>query len=198
MKLFISPGSCSLSPHIVASELGIHLELVKTDLRAKKTETGEDFTKISVKGQVPALELDNGEVLTEGVAIVQYLDSLHPEKGLIPKNGMERFRQLELLNFISTEIHKGYSPLFNPENTEEFKEKVRANLSRKFQLLEEKLTRTSYLMGENFTVADAYLFTCLRWSKNVKLELPGFLSAFVDRVAARSAVAAALKKEGLI
>lgn len=198
MKLYYSPGACSLSPHIVAQELGLTIETVKTDLRSKKTEKGEDFLKISPKGQVPSLQLDNGEVLTEGVAIVQYLASLKPEKKMIP-DGFEKFKQLELLNFVSTEMHKGFSGFFNPDATEGDKDKLRANLAKKFAYLEAPLTKGNFLMGDTFTCADAYLFTVLGWSAYpmVKVSLPKFLQDYHARVAARPAVQAAMKAEGL-
>lgn len=196
MKLYYSAGACSLSPHIVALELGLPLEAVKTDIRGKKTEKGDDFLKISPKGQVPTLQLDNGEILTEGVAIVQYLASLKPEKKMIPE-GFEKFRQLEWLNYISTELHKGYSGFFNPNSTDADKENLRANLARKFAHLEATLTKNTYLMGETFTCADAYLFTVLGWSGYAKVELPKFLQDYHARVATRPAVQAAMKAEGL-
>lgn len=197
MKLYYSAGACSLSPHIVALELGLPLETIKTDVRAKKTEKGDDFFKITPKGQVPALQLDNGEVLTEGVAIVQYLASLKPEMKMIPE-GFAKFRQLEWLNYISAELHKGYSGFFNPSATDADKDNLRANLAKKFVHLEAPLTKGTYLMGDTFTCADAYLFTVLGWSGHVKVELPKHLQDYLARVSARPAVQAAMKAEGLI
>ena len=198
MKLYYSTGTCSLSPHIVALELGLPLEPVKTDIRGKKTEKGEDFFKINPKGQVPTLQLDNGEILTEGVAIVQYLASLKPEKKMIP-DGFAKFHQLEWLNFVTAELHKGYSGFFNPEATDADNDKLRSNLAKKFAYLEAPLTKGTYLMGETFTCADAYLFTVLGWSAYpmVKVELPKFLQDYQARVATRPAVQAAMKAEGL-
>jgi glutathione S-transferase len=198
MKLFYSPGACSLSPHIVFKEAGVPVTLVKTDVRNKTTEAGENFLAITPKGQVPCLQLDNGEVLTEGVAIVQYIASLAPQKELIPTGaGTAKFHQLEWLNFISTELHKGFSPLFSPDTTDEMKAKVKENLARKFNHLEAPLTRSTYLMGETFTAADAYLFTVCSWGKHVNVTLPKFVTAYLERVAARPAVKAALEAEGL-
>lgn len=199
MKLYYSTGACSLSPHIVLKELGLPYKLVKVDMKKKETEDGQDFLKITKKGQVPALQLDSGEVLTEGVAIVQYLQSLVPEKEIIPQGpGLLKYRQLEWLNFITSELHKSWSPLFRPDSSEEEKKKTKANLASKFHHLEEPLTKGPYLMGENFTAADAYLFTVLSWSKFSQVELPAFLTEYLARVASRPAVQAALKDEGLI
>ncbi len=195
MKLYYAPGACSLSPHIVALELGLPVEAVKTDVRNKVLPNGESFLKVNPKGQVPTLQLDNGEILTEGVAIVQYLASLKPEKKMIP-DGFAKFHQLEWLNFISSEVHKGYSPLFR-ENTEEVKIAARSNLTMKFNYLETALTKNTFLMGDTFTCADAYLFTVLSWSGHVKLELPKFIQEYLSRVSARPAVQAAMKAEGL-
>lgn len=195
MKLYYSPGACSLSPHIVALELGLPLDIVKADVRKKVLENGESFLKVNPKGQVPTLQLDNGEILTEGVAIVQYMASLKPEKKMIPE-GFAKFRQLEWLNFVSTELHKGYSPLFR-ESSEEVKDMARANLTAKFNHLEAPLANNNFLMGDTFTCADAYLFTVLSWSGHVKVELPKFLQEYLGRVSARPAVQAALKAEGL-
>lgn len=196
MKLYYATGACSLSPHIVALELGLQLTPIKTDLRKKTLENGEDFLKVSPKGQVPTLQLDNGEILTEGVAIVQYLASLAPEKKLMP-DGFAKFKQLEWLNFVSAELHKSYSGFFDPTSTDEFKNKLRERLAMKFSHLESTLSKNSYLMGDQFTCADAYLFTVLSWSGYAKVELPKFLSDYTARVAARPAVQAAMKSEGL-
>lgn len=199
MKLYYSPGACSLSPHIVLREAGLPFTLVKTDIRKKKTEAGEDFLKINPKGQVPTLQLDNGEILTEGVAIVQYIASLVPEKNLIPHGpGLAKYHQLEWLNFITSELHKGYSPLFSPEWTDAEKEKFRGKISAKFSVLEAPLSKNTFLMGEAFTCADAYLFTVLGWSQYVKLTMPKFLNDYLERVRARPSVQEALKAEGLL
>jgi glutathione S-transferase len=196
MKLYYSPGACSLSPHIVALELGLPVTAVKADIRKKVLENGESFLNINPKGQVPTLQLENGEILTEGVAIVQYFASLAPEKKMIPE-GFAKFHQLEWLNFITTELHKGYSPLFR-DNSEEVKTSARANILSKFNYLETALAKNTYLMGDTFTCADAYLFTVLSWSAHVKIELPQFIQEYLGRVSARPAVQAAMKAEGLI
>ena len=195
MKLYYATGACSLSPHIVAFELGLNLTAVKTDLRKKTLENGEDFLKISPKGQVPTLQLDNGEILTEGVAIVQYLASLVPGNKMIPE-GFAKFKQLEWLNFITSELHKNYSWFFAPVS-DEFKNSIKERLATKFSHLEPALTKNTYLMGNDFTCADAYLFTVLSWSGYAKVDLPKFLQDYTARVAQRPAVQAAMKAEGL-
>jgi glutathione S-transferase len=201
MKLFYSPGACSLSPHIVLREAGLSFDLEKVDIRAKKTEHGEDFLGINPKGYVPAVTLDDGALLTEGPAIVQYIADKAPEKKLAPAHGtMERYRLQELLNYISTELHKSYSPLFNPAFPEEGKAIYRERLAQRYTLVEERLAKKGpFLMGEQFTVADAYLFTVTNWAGHVKVPLDAFptLRAFQARVAERPAVQAALKAEGL-
>lgn len=200
MKLYYSPGACSLSPHIVLCEAGLAHELIKVDLKTKKTEFGDDFTAINPKGYVPTLALDDGEVLTEGPAIVQYLADRAPAAGLAPSAGtLARVRLQEWLNFIASELHKGFSPLFrNPPA--EWQETVRAGLAARFAWLAPILARQPYLMGENFSVADAYLFTILNWAKWVKLDLGEWpaLGAYSARVAARPGVQKALKTEGLL
>ena len=198
MKLYYSPGACSLSPHIVAHEAGLALELVK--VADKKTPDGRDFWQINPKGYVPALELDNGEVLTEGPAIVQYLADQKPDAGLIPAAGtLPRYRVQEMLGFINSEIHKTYSPLFTPGTTPEVRTERQEYLRKRYKTIEQALAGKSYLFGEEFTVADAYLFTVTNWSRFVKLDLSDFpnLMAFQARVAARPAVQAAMAAEGL-
>ncbi len=201
MKLYYSPGACSLSPHIALREAGLPVELHKVDLRARKLADGSDFTRINPKGYVPALGLDSGDVLTEGPAIVQYVADQNPGSGLAPAAGtIERYRLQEWLNFISTEIHKQFSPLFNPASTDEVKEAARAKLSSRFEWLDAQLAGKSYLMGERFTVADGYLFTVLNWASRVKVDLSNRpnLTAYHARVGARPAVQAAMRAEGLI
>ncbi|WP_257455962.1 glutathione transferase GstA [Archangium lipolyticum] len=201
MKLYYSPGACSLSPHIVLREAGVSFEIEKVDLRTKKTESGKDFTAISPKGYVPTLQLDDGSILTEGPAIVQYIADKAPQAKLAPANGtMERYRLQEWLNFISTELHKGFSPLFNPAYPEDAKKIVRDNLAKRFDYLRATLEKGPFLMGEQFTVADAYLFTVANWAGFVKLDLAPFpwVQAHQGRVAARPNVQAALKAEGLL
>lgn len=201
MKLFYTSGACSLSPHIVLREAGLSFELEKVDIRAKKTEHGADYFGVNPKGYVPALQLDEGGLLTEGPAIVQYLADKVPEKKLAPANGtLERYRLQELLNFISTELHKGYSPLFNPAFPEEGKQIYRERLGQRYKLVEGMLAaKGPYLLGENFTVADAYFFTVTNWAPTVKVNLESFpaVLAYQARVAARPSVQAAMKAEGL-
>ena len=200
MKLYYSPGACSLSPHIVARELALPLELIKVDGRSKKTATGADFLQINPKGYVPALELDGGEVLTEGPAIVQYLADQQPARGLAPANGtLARYRLQETLGFINSELHKTYSPLFNPATTAEVREERIAYLRRRYATIEQQLAGKAYLFGDDFTVADAYLFVVTSWATFLKLDLSEFpnLLAFQARVAGRPAVREALIAEGL-
>jgi glutathione S-transferase len=201
MKLYYSPGACSLSPHIVSREAGIPVELKKVNLKDKVVEGGADFRKVNGKGYVPALELDNGQVLTEGPAIIQYLADQKPESGLAPKAGsFERYKLQEWLNFIGTEIHKGFSPLFKPTTPEEYKKTAREGLAGRFDWLNPQLEGKDYLTGKSFTVADAYLFTVLTWTKPLQIDLSKWpnIAAFVARVAARPKVKEAMKAEGLI
>jgi glutathione S-transferase len=200
MKLYFSPGACSLSPHIVACELGLDLALEKVDLAAKKTATGRDYLQINPKGYVPALELDGGEVLTEGPAIVQYLADRQPDKKLAPANGsMERYRLQEMLGYINVEIHKTYSPLFRPNVTAEVRAEREAYLQKRYALIEQQLADKPYLFGEQFSVADAYLFTVTNWAKKLKVDLSACpqLLAFQKRVAGRPMVKKAMEEEGL-
>jgi glutathione S-transferase len=201
MKLYYSPGACSLSPHIVAREAGIDLAIEKVDGKAKKTASGADFWAINPKGYVPALEIAPGDVLTEGPAIVQYLADKVPSSGLAPANGtMERYRLQETLGFINSEIHKTYSPLFDPSTPEDVKTALHDKLKKRYALFEKRLDGKQYLFGDKFTVADAYLFVVTGWAQYVKVDLSGFpnLQAFQQRVAARPAVQAAMKAEGLL
>jgi len=200
MKLYFSPGACSLSPHIVAQELGIPLTLVKVDTQTKKLADGGDYWAINPKGYVPALQLDNGELLTEGPTIVQYLADRKPEAKLVPAAGtIERYRVQEALGYINSEIHKTYSPLFRPTTSPELRKDREDYLRKRYGLLEKQLAKGPYLFGEQFTVADAYLFTVTNWASHVKLDLSEFpnLLAFQSRVAERAAVQAALVAEGL-
>ena len=199
MKLFLKPGACSLSPHIILEEAGLSYETEVVDLAKKVTASGADYLAINPKGYVPALQLDSGEVLTEGPAIVQYLADLVPAKNLAPANGtLARYQLQSWLTFIGTEIHKNYSPFFNPAAPAEMKAIARANLERRLAYVNEELAGQDYLMG-TFSVADAYLFTVVNWSRFVKLDVATWpnLAAFMARVAARPAVQAALKAEGL-
>ncbi len=200
MKLYFSPGACSLSPHIVAHELGVDLAIEKVDGATKQTQSGRDFWAINPKGYVPALELDDGQVLTEGTAIVQYLADQRPEAKLIPASGtLERYRVQEMLGYINSELHKTYSPLFSPKTSPELRADREAYLQKRYTLIDERLAKHPYLFGEQFTVADAYLFTVTNWAGFVKLDLSRFanLTAFQARVAARPAVKAAMSAEGL-
>ncbi len=201
MKLYYSPGACSLSPHIVLLEAGLDFTTEKVDLKSKKTETGADYATVNSKGSVPALVMEDGKLLTEGAAIVQYLADRKPESGLAPAAGtLERYRLIEILNYIASEIHKGYSPLWNPAITPEAKAAALATLDKKFTWLTAQLGEKPYLLGDKFTVADAYLFTVLSWSSHVGVDLGKWhaLSAYLARVGHRPKVQEALKAEGLI
>jgi glutathione S-transferase len=201
MKLYYSPGACSLSPHITALEAGINLTLVKVDTKTKKLEDGSDFLAINPKGQVPTLVLDDGDVVTEGPVIAQILADLAPASNLAPGNGTKaRYKLQEWLNFITSEIHKGYSPLFAPTTPEDYKPVAKAKLADRYALIDRKLAGKPYLLGETFTVADAYLFTVSNWAKFVGLDLSPYanVTAFMSRVAARPKVQQALKAEGLV
>ena len=201
MKLYYSPGACSLSPHIALLEAGLPYDLVKVDLRAKKLEGGDDFLAVNPKGQVPALGLDNGKLVTEGPIIVQVIADKVAAKNLAPaRDSEERYEFLEVLNFLTSELHKNFSPLFNPTFSDEVKGFFRDRLTGKFKYLDGRLAGRDYLMGQQFTVADGYLFTMLRWADAHKLDLSAFknLMAYKDRVAARPKVQEALEKEGLM
>jgi glutathione S-transferase len=200
MKLFYSPGACSLSPHIVAREAGIDLTLEKVDTAAKKFAGDQDYYAINPKGYVPAIQLDDGQVLTEGPAIVQYLADRKPDSALVPAAGtMERYRVQEMLGFINSELHKTYSPLFNSALPAANREERIAYLHKRYAVLEKHLAGKQYLFGDRFTVADAYLFTVTKWAAFVKVDLSDFpnLLAFQQRVAQRPAVQAAMAAEGL-
>jgi glutathione S-transferase len=197
VKLYFRPGACSLSPHIVLRELGLPFDLEKVDTKAGKTQSGADFRAINPKGYVPTLQLDDGEVLTEGAAIVQYLADRKPDAMLAPPAGsMDRYRLQEWLNYIATEIHKGFSPMFRAES-DEAKKPLAAALTAKFPFLARHLAPRQFLMGDRFTVADAYLFTVLNWSKFVGIELSAWpeLRAYHERVGARPSVRAAIAAE---
>ncbi len=201
MKLYYSPGACSLSPHIALLEAGLPYDLVKVDLRAKKLENGDDFLKVNPKGQVPALALDSGELVTEGPVIVQMIADKAPGKNLAPaRDSAERYKLLEWLNFITGELHKNFSPLFNPAIPDEVKNVFRERIMGKFKYLDAQLAGRDYLMGKQFSVADGYLYTMLRWADGHKFDLSGLknLMAFKERVAARPKVQEALTKEGLM
>ncbi|HSQ64586.1 MAG TPA: glutathione transferase GstA [Polyangiaceae bacterium] len=198
-KLYYSPGACSLSPHVALREVGIPFDLEKVDLREKKTASGADYRTINPKGYVPALALDDGRVLTEGVAIIQYLADLAPELHLAPPCGtFERVRFWEWLNFIATELHKAVSPLYRPQATEDLKQFLRERVTQRLAYMGQHLEKNTYLMGERFTVADGYAYYTLRtWTGFLKAELPTqSLVAYFARVGERPSVKAALVAEG--
>jgi glutathione S-transferase len=201
MKLYYAPGACSLSPHIVLLEAGLPFTLEKIDFKTKKTGAGVDYLTVNSKGSVPALQLDDGRVLTEGPAIVQYLADQKPESGLAARAGsFERYQLMEILNYISSEVHKGFGPLFNPEASAEWKAAAKTALGKKFDWLSGFLGTKTFLMGNTFTVADAYLFTVLSWTGLVGIDLKQWpsLSAYHSRIAQRPKVQQALKEEGLL
>lgn len=201
MKLYYSPGACSLAPHIVLREAGFAFDLEKVDIPSKKTATGEDYWKINPKGYVPALKLDDGEVLTEVGVICQYLADQKPETGLAPKAGtMERYRLMEWLNFVAAEVHKSIGALFNPRMTPEMKQVQMGVIERRLDALEKMLGANEYLMGSRFTIADAYLFTVLNWHRIHNIDLGRWprIAAFMARCAERPKIREAMKAEGLL
>ena len=201
MKLYYAPGACSISPHIALCEAGIAHQIEKVDLKAKKTESGADYLAINPKGYIPALQLDNGDVLVEGTVIVQYIADQMPDSGLAPKAGsMERYRLMEWLTFISSELQKAFSPLFNAAMPDEGKKIFRDRLALRWAYVDKQLAGKNYLMGSSFTVADGYLYNMTRWAKRVELDLSGCpnVTAFAARVEARPKVVEALKAEGLM
>ena len=200
MKLYYSPGACSMASHLALTEAGLKFQTAAVDLR-KKTFEGGDFKTVNPKGQVPALQLDNGEVLTEGSAILQYIADQKPEMKLVPAAGtLERYRCQEWLNYIATEVHKGFSPLWNPQVTEDARNQAITKLSKDFEFLNKSLQGKNFLMGAQYSIADAYLFTVLGWSSMVKVDLTPWsqILGFMERVGQRSATQAALKAEGLL
>lgn len=200
MKLFYAPGACSISPHIALCEAGIPHSIEKVDLRAKKTESGADYLAINPKGYIPALQLDNGEILVEGAVIVQYIADQKPDSSLAPKAGtMDRYRLQEWLTFISSELHKAFSPLFNQAMPEEGKKIFRDRLMQRWAYVDKQLAGKDYLLG-SFSVADGYLYNMTRWAKRVELDMSGCpnVNAFVARMEARPKVIEALKAEGLM
>jgi len=201
MQLYFSPGACSLASHITLREAGLPFDLKRTDTKTKKLEDGGDYFAVNSKGAVPALRLDDGQVLTEGPAILQYIADQKPDSKLVPKAGtLERYRVLEWLNFITSEIHKGFSPLFNPAADPSVKAYTTQNLEKKFDWLNKQLEGKQYLTGDNFTIADAYLFVVTNWSNFVGIDLGRWpaLQQFQARVAARPKVQEALAAEGLL
>jgi len=201
MKLYFSPGACSLSPHIALREAGLDFELEQVDLRAKQTKSGGDFRGVNPKGMVPTLLLDSGDVLTEGPAIVQYIADQKLDSGLTPAPGtIERYHLMEWLNFVTSELHKNFTPLFKPTTPDAYKDIARATLAERYAFLNEKLAGKSYLMGERFTVADCYAFTVTNWTSIQKIDLAPWpnVAAYMERVRARPKVQEAMKAEGLI
>lgn len=201
MKLYFSPGACSLSPHIVLREAGLEYTLERVDIPKRQTATGADFSAINPKGYVPALQLNDGTVLTEGPAIVQFVADLAPDRQLAPSHGtLERYQMIEWLNFIATELHKGFSPLFRPTSTEDMKQAARTQLAKRLGWVATRLEDRDYLLGAQFTAADAYLFTVLSWAGHVNVDLSPWpvLGAYQQRVASRPAVQQAMREEGLI
>lgn len=201
MRLYYSPAACSLAPHIVAREAGIEIELVKVDLATKLTESGEDFLKFNAKGSVPALVLDDGTVLTEGAVVSQFLADRRPDAGLLPPFGtIDRYRALEWLNFVATELHKGFGPLWRKETHPEARIIVRNLLGTKFGFLDRHLASQDYLLGDIFSAADAYAFTVLSWAAVVDIDLSDWrnLAGYLKRISARPNVRAALAAEGLL
>ena len=201
MKLYYLPAACSLAANIVLREAGLKFELVKVDRRSKKAADGLDFNEVNPKGYVPALTLDNGEVLTENLAVLQYIADRSPAAKLAPPAGtMERYRLIEWLSFINSEVHKGFSPLFREDASEDVKRFTRANLERRLDYLDRILGGRNFLMGEQFTIADAYLFVVASWGKHVNVDLGRWpaLQRHVERVGQRPQVIEALKAEGLV
>ena len=201
MKLYYSPGACSLSPHIVLLEAALPYTLEKVNLAAKKTAAGVDYLTINSKGFVPALQLDDGKVLTEGPAVVQYLADKKPDSGLAPRAGtFERYQLMEMLNYIASDVHKNFSPLFHKEASAEWKTTARAALGKQFDWLSTFLQGKTFLFGNTFTVADAYLFTVLNWPAHVGIDLKVWpvLAAYHTNIAQRPSVQQAMKEEGLL
>jgi glutathione S-transferase len=201
MKLYYAPGACSMAPHIVLREAGYKFELDKVDIPNKKTSDGGDYWQINPKGYVPALKLDDGQVLTEVQVICQYLADQKPDAGLAPKLGtMDRYHEMEWLNFAATEVHKQLSPLFNPKMTPEMKEVQMGYIERRFNALEKMLAGRQYAMGDKFSIADAYLFTVLNWTNLHKIDVARWpsIKALMDRVRNRPKVQETLKAEGLV
>jgi glutathione S-transferase len=201
MKLYFAPGACSLSPHIVLREAGQNPELIQVNLQEKKTKDGGDFTKINSKGQVPVLQTDDGDTLTEGPVIVQYIGDKAPGSKLVPPAGSkERYKVQEWLNFITSELHKSFGPIFRPTTPDAFKAISKENIANRFKWIDGQLAGKQYLMGDTFTAPDAYLYVMTRWAGRVEIDLSQLsnLKAYAARVEARPKVQEALKAEGLI
>jgi glutathione S-transferase len=201
MELYYAPGACSLAPHIVARELGLPVTLQRVDLASRKTADGRDFVAVNPKGYVPALRLDDGEVLTEAAAILHYLVDKAPDAGLAPAHGTPgRYRFIEWLTFIATEIHKGFGPLWKPDTPEATRIATIERLNQRFEMLDRHFAERPSLMEQGFTAADAYLFTVVSWAQYLKVDLSAYpnLRTYLSRVSARPAVQAALRAEGLL
>jgi glutathione S-transferase len=201
MKLYFAPGACSLSPHIVLREAGLPFELERVDLKTKRTASGADYTAVNPKGQVPLLALDDGDALSEGPAIVQYLADQAPAAKLAPAPGtMERYRMVEWLNYTTSELHKSFGSLFAPNTPDDYKKIVREGLEKKLEYVDAQLGGKPYLLGDAFSVADAYLFTVLSWTRILSIDVSRLknLVAYQQRVAERPRVREALKAEGLV
>jgi len=201
MKLYYAPGACSLAPHIVAREIGRPIELALVQFPDKRTTDGEDLYAVNPKGAVPALKLDDGEVLTENAVILQYLaDRSEGSELAIPASGIERYRLLEWLNFVATELHKGFGPLWNPATPDAFKDATREALGKKFDYLQERIGEGPYILGDRFSIVDAYAFAVLGWTRIHQIDIarwPG-LAAYLGRIAERPAVRETLRAEGLL
>jgi len=200
MKLFYKPGACSLAPHIILRETGKAFTLEAVDLMTKRLGDGSDYLAINPKGQVPALQLDDGTLITEAVVIMQYLADSVPQKNLLAASGeLSRYKTLEWLNYIATELHKGFTPLFRPDTPDEYKPTVRGLLEKKLSFVNGELASREFIAGDHFTIADAYLYNVLRWARAIKLEMGSLsnIDAFMARVAARESVIATLGAEGL-
>lgn len=200
MKLFYKPGACSLAPHIILRETGKDFTLEAVDLMTKRLGDGSDYLAINPKGQIPALQLDDGTLITEAVVIMQYLADSVPQKNLLAASGeLSRYKTLEWLNYIATELHKGFTPLFRPDTPDEYKPTVRGLLEKKLSFVNGELASREFIAGDHFTIADAYLYNVLRWARAIKLEMGSLsnIDAFMARVAARESVIATLAAEGL-
>jgi glutathione S-transferase len=201
MKLYYSPGACSMAPHIVANEAGISLELEKVDLRAKQASDGADYAAVNPKGRVPALLLDSGELLTEGPTISLFLAETRPDAALVAPNGtMERYRMSEMMGYLNSEVHRTYSPMFRPGLAADARQGLENDLKKSYSLIAKRLVDRPYLFGSQFSIVDAYLFTLTNWAGVVKLDLSAFpdVLAFQARVAERPAVRTTMVEEGLI
>ena len=201
MQLYYSPGACSLAPHIVSREAGLPVDLVRVDLATKKTSSGDDFYAVNGKGYVPAIKLDDGEVMTEVATLVQFLADQKPDSGLAPALGTrERYRVMEWLTFVSTELHKGLGGLFNPKLSDDAKQAIKEKFAPRLAWLDKELAGRQYLTGSRFSAADAYAFTILRWADPLKVDLSPYpnIRAYRERIAARPKVREALRAEGLI